>query len=821
MELAAAMDIPSTDIVTADLMGSDSAGVGVSNSALGAWFPTQGGTFALLSTGNASDAATANTSGSTGSVLGDLNNSAGTDLVRLHLQLTVPSTANCASFDFAFYSEEYPEFVGSSYNDTFTAQLNDSTITLSGNTVTAPGNFALDPNGNIIEINSSFGFTVGTGTTYDGSTPLLRASTAVVANTTIDLYLSVQDLGDSAYDTAVFLDKWAWTDDPNCLGGAAVGGDSDGDGLLDVWETEGLRVSVGGTEEFVDLKAMGADPNHKDIFVEIDWMPGRQPMAAAIATVVTAFNNAGIHLHVDYGPASPLTYGAAATWGALSHGNEVPNDPNLGTSVGNSYDWTEFTALKKTHLTPGRAAVAHYNIWAQNLSPGLGTTSGISRGITASDFIVSLGGWTTPGGTLAQQTGTFMHELGHNLSLRHGGADNTNHKPNYLSIMNYAFQLTGLIEGGTYGHFDYSNAKLPDLVETALNEAAGVGVAAAANQGTLWSCPNGTLRAHVNASAVDWNCDGDATDGAVNSSINRDAAKETLTSYHDWANINFKGGAIGAPGASDESLNLPMVTERQDITEEEAKVIEDVIRAAIAPPTVGLVDPTTGEWHLSNSATDVTSFYYGNPGDVPFMGDWDCDGVDTPGLFRQSDAFAYLRNSNTQGNAEIRFFFGNPSDVPLAGDFDGDSCDTLSIYRPSEQRFYIVNKLGENEGGLGAADFSFLFGNPGDKPVVGDWDGDGIDEVGLHRESTGFFYWRNTLDTGIASGEIFFGDPGDRFVAGDWGTVDGIDTPAIYRPSDFTVYFRHSLTQGIADSVLMWTNVGASWLPVAGAFGLG
>jgi hypothetical protein len=215
----------------------------------------------------------------------------------------------------------------------------------------------------------------------------------------------------------------------------------------------------------------------------------------------------------------------------------------------------------------------------------------------------------------------------------------------------------------------------------------------------------------------------------------------------------------------------------------------------------------------------VTSFFYGNPGDISFMGDWDCDGVDTPGLFRQSDAFAYLRNSNTQGIADIRFFFGNPSDIPLAGDFNNDGCDTLSLYRPSTQEFFIINELGENEGGLGAADFSFIFGNPGDKPVVGDWDGDGIDEIGLHRESTGLFYWRNTLDTGIADGTIFFGNPGDRFVAGDWGIVNDEDTPAVFRPSDTTFYFRHTLTQGNADSQFVFGQSG--WLPVAGEFGLG
>jgi len=231
---------------------------------------------------------------------------------------------------------------------------------------------------------------------------------------------------------------------------------------------------------------------------------------------------------------------------------------------------------------------------------------------------------------------------------------------------------------------------------------------------------------------------------------------------------------------------------------------------------VGLVDTSTGQWRFASSAGPIAEFYYGNPGDVPFVGDWDCDGVATPGLFRQSDAYAYLRNSNTQGIADIRFFFGNPSDIPLAGDFNGDGCDTLSIYRPSEARFYIINKLGENEGGLGAAEYSFLFGDAGDKPVVGDWDGDGIDEIGLHRETTGFFYYRNTLTTGIADGQFYFGDPGDRFVAGDWGIVDGAETPALYRPSNTTFYFRYTLTQGNADSQFVWTGAGMNWLPVAG-----
>ncbi|HEX6147197.1 MAG TPA: hypothetical protein VF083_10500, partial [Acidimicrobiia bacterium] len=125
---------------------------------------------------------------------------------------------------------------------------------------------------------------------------------------------------------------------------------------------------------------------------------------------------------------------------------------------------------------------------------------------------------------------------------------------------------------------------------------------------------------------------------------------------------------------------------------------------------VGLVDPSTGVWFVRGQNGAVASFFYGNPGDVPFVGDWNCDGIDTPGLYRQTDGFVYLRNSNTQGPADIRFFFGNPGDFPLAGDFDNDGCDTVSIYRQSEARIYIINALGANDGGLGAADFSYIFG---------------------------------------------------------------------------------------------------------------
>jgi hypothetical protein len=236
---------------------------------------------------------------------------------------------------------------------------------------------------------------------------------------------------------------------------------------------------------------------------------------------------------------------------------------------------------------------------------------------------------------------------------------------------------------------------------------------------------------------------------------------------------------------------------------------------------IGYVDPG-GSWRLAHEvawAPFEANFYYGVPGDTPFMGDWDCDGVDTPGLYRRSDGYVYLRNSNTEGVADIKFFFGIPGDVPVAGDFDGDGCDTVSIYRPSEQRFYVINRLGSGDTGLGFAEYSFLFGNPGDKPFVGDFDGDGFDEVGLHRETTGRVYFRFSLTTGVADRDFIYGDPGDFLVAGDWDG-DGVDTPAIFRPSDGNWYVRLTNTEGVADHVISFGLADSGLLPLVGHNGL-
>ncbi|MGH3765886.1 MAG: Ig-like domain repeat protein [Pseudonocardiaceae bacterium] len=364
-------------------------------------------------------------------------------------------------------------------------------------------------------------------------------------------------------------------------GSCATGGgvDSDGDGLLDEWETNGITIDPDGPgpiqPQFIDLPAMGADKNKPDIFLQIDPMVdathNQSLSAAAIKKVVDAFaaspytsptGSTGINLHVDQGSSSILNYTTNATWGALSRSHQLAYVSNLGSG---NYNWSAFQTLKDANFTPsGRTPIFHYVVAAHNYDST--TSSGISRGIGASDLIVSLGSFTSGVGSVNEQAGTLMHELGHNLGLRHGGGDDINYKPNYLSIMGYGFQLQGVIKGGVAGTFDYSRSALASLNENSLSEPAGIG---APGFGTRHWCPaSGTYVVVADAGgAVDWNCNGNATQTGVSFDVNNDTAKTTLSGYNDWANLKLKGGAIGLAGITPV---LPTVTDDETLTVQEA-----------------------------------------------------------------------------------------------------------------------------------------------------------------------------------------------------------------------------------------------------------
>jgi hypothetical protein len=195
----------------------------------------------------------------------------------------------------------------------------------------------------------------------------------------------------------------------------------------------------------------------------------------------------------------------------------------------------------------------------------------------------------------------------------------------------------------------------------------------------------------------------------------------------------------------------------------------------------------------STGPADVV-FHFGEGGDTAVMGDWDGDGVDTPGLFR--DGRWYLRNTNTTGGGEIELEFGDPGDVPVVGDWDGDGIDTVGVFRRGVWYLRDANTTG-------SAAVEFWFGADGDEPVVGDWDGDGVDTPGVYRD--GQWFMRNANSGGPNDVELWFGDTGDFAVVGDWNG-DGLDTPGVYRDGQW--FLRNGNASGPVDVELWFGDPG-------------
>ncbi len=323
------------------------------------------------------------------------------------------------------------------------------------------------------------------------------------------------------------------------------------------------------------VQAAAKTPPHFTIFLHYDYMVAPDhsdaPDPVGIQMVVDAFKKHNIDLIID------------------PHHTAIPEHKYIAfhllvNAQCQGPDAVDFFALKKQYFHQ-TVPVEHYVIFGYysgvtNLknctSDGVVDhvfdtlcQSGISE-LPGTNFVVSLGCERDIGLDKGPdpyhrfrllEAGAFMHELGHNLGLEHGGGDEANYKPNYLSVMNYLYE-GGIPRADSIGsnvpdpaltYLDYSEQVLPTggntpgaLDTTDLNEPAGLGSGTA--DVFSYFDANCTLHTAASNGPVDWDGDGTTTNlhaaadlrggfPGVGTTCQSPPPHELLRGFDDWSAV--------------------------------------------------------------------------------------------------------------------------------------------------------------------------------------------------------------------------------------------------------------------------------------------
>ncbi|MCI0332504.1 MAG: hypothetical protein L0228_04700 [Planctomycetes bacterium] len=235
-----------------------------------------------------------------------------------------------------------------------------------------------------------------------------------------------------------------------------------------------------------------------------------------------------------------------------------------------------------------------------------------------------------------------------------------------------------------------------------------------------------------------------------------------------------------------------------------------------------------GHWYLDlngNGQWDEGDLWaqLGSQDDSPVTGDWDADGKTDIGIYGPAwprDPWAVTREPGlpdtdnfptvpegkmknmpptaedaTSGGRLMKrtvrgksradlidhvFHYGAPADVPITGDWNGDGIRQIGVFRDGQWNLDL-----DGDGRFTNVDGTAMFGQSGDVPVAGDFDGDGVDEIGVFRDGQWLVDSNHNRELDAQDKVFELGGAGDQPVVGDWND-DGADDPGVYQPGQTT-----------------------------------
>jgi hypothetical protein len=203
-----------------------------------------------------------------------------------------------------------------------------------------------------------------------------------------------------------------------------------------------------------------------------------------------------------------------------------------------------------------------------------------------------------------------------------------------------------------------------------------------------------------------------------------------------------------------------------------------------AKSSIGVLRPGAGEWFIDRNGNRQWDgcvadgcYAFGQAGDLPVAGDWNGTGFAKIGVFRHGQWYLDA-NGNGQWDGcgvDRCFAFGQFGDLPVAGNWGGGIQAGVGVFRAGT--WYLDDNGNgawdgcQQDGGQDRCLYN-SFGQAGDLPAAGDWNGDGVAKVGVFRNGTWYLdYNGNGAWDGCGIDRCYegsFGMKGDLPVAGQW-----------------------------------------------------
>lgn len=359
--------------------------------------------------------------------------------------------------------------------------------------------------------------------------------------------------------------------------------DADNDGIPDANEQPGTTFAG------MPMYDWGARDGNRDIFVHIAYMDGEDylynnvlvkegltPFKESFEHIRRVFSSNGYHIHFDLGgkysaTVDPLHFNLSGQTHEVPYSEYVDIKENA-VNGNETPDAVSVILYKNRFMPVNRLGIFHFGLIANAYSfGGVRTSVQGTAELPGNDFLIFTGSASIQNYSDVAKHNYLativMHELGHNLNLRHGGDNDENNNPNYFSIMNYGYIYNGVpktndssMENFLNRYLSWSERHTNDM-RTITNTFDSTSFNMNFSHGLMPNLDENSL-SEVNPLGpgignVDWNMDGVIVTNLaldINNSVNR----SILSDYNDWNNLQLPFDRSISSAGNDGYDNLPL-----------------------------------------------------------------------------------------------------------------------------------------------------------------------------------------------------------------------------------------------------------------------